>query len=339
MEKIFPAFKENNVAICFFSDNNYVPYLGTAVYSAIRNVDPNTNLDILVFENGYTETNKKLLLDLAANKENVSIRLINLLPLVEELKVNPSKHVSINCFAKIFCTDEMFCDYERIIALDSDLLVLKDLAELSNCDMEGKPVAAVKDLYYPIMEMKGYHTDERLGYITLKEYSEKMGLDGQNYYNTGVLLFDIRKCREMNLQQRVVDINNQYPAMMYAAQDDLNIVLKGMWKELNIKWNYQNPYSLISHIKLFPSNYNELYQDAAVLHFLGRSKPWADDTVMYANVFDAYAKETPWADVYFERKKQSIKKNRWHKILIPKGSKRRELYLKWSYKRKIKKHE
>lgn len=334
MEKIYPAFRENNVAVCFFSDDNYVPYLGTAVYSAIKNVSADTNLDILIFENGYSEKNKQLLLNLASGKRNVSIRLIDLLPLVEELKVNPSKHVSINCFAKIFCTDDMFCDYERIIAMDSDLLVLKDLADLAICDMEGKPIAAVKDLYFPIMLEKGYHTDERLGYITLQEYVEALGLDGNNYFNTGVVLFDVNKCREISLQEKVIKINNKYPAMMYAAQDDLNMVLKDNWKELNIKWNYQNPYSLLSHLKMFPSNYNELYKDAAVLHFLGRSKPWADNRVMYADVFDTYASETPWADIYFERKKNSIKKNRWASLLIPKGSKRRELYLKWSYKRK-----
>lgn len=332
MQKVYPAFKENNLAICFFSDDNYVPYLGTAVSSAIKNAKKETNLDILIFENGYSEENKKLLLSLAKDIANVSVRLINLLPLIEDLKVNPSKHVSINCFAKIFCTDEIFCDYERIIALDSDLLILKDLMELYTCDMEGKPVAAVKDLYFPIMLEKGYHTDERLGYITLEEYADRMQLDGKNYYNTGVLLFDIEKCREIGLQEKVVDINNIYPTMMYAAQDDLNIILKDCWKELDIKWNYQNPYSLISHIKMFPSNYSSLYDEAAVLHFLGRSKPWDDNRVMYADLFDNYASESPWAEIYFDRKKQSTKKNYWKKILIPKGSKRREWYLKWHYR-------
>lgn len=337
MEKIYPAFKKNNVAICFFSDDYYVPYLGTAVYSAIKNLSEGTNLDILVFENGYSDTNKKLLLGMAKDKENVSIRLINLLPLIQDLRVNPSKHVSINCFAKIFCTDEIFCDYERIIAMDSDLLVLKDLTELINCDMKGKPIAAVRDMYFPIMLEKGYHTDERLGYITLKEYAHNMGLDEEKYFNTGVLLFDVKKCREIGLQDKILEINNKYPVMMYAAQDDLNIVLKENWRELDIKWNYQNPYSLLSHIKMFPKNYEELYSEAAVLHFLGRSKPWADNHVMYADVFDGYAQQTPWAEIYFERKKKNIKKNRWESILIPKGSKRRSLYLNWFYKSKMRK--
>lgn len=334
MEKIYPAFAENNIAVCFFSDDNYVPYLGTAVYSAIKNVNDDTNLDILIFENSYSEKNKQLLMDLAKEKKNVSVRLINLLPLIEELKVNPSKHVSINCFAKIFCTDDIFCDYERIIAMDSDLLVLKDLKELFCCEMDGKPIAAVRDRYFPIMLDKGYHTDERLGFITLDEYAKKMNLDGDNYFNTGVLLFDIKKCREMNLQEKVIEINNVYPTMMYAAQDDLNIVLKNNWKDLELKWNYQNPYSLIAHLKCFPVDYMEMYHNAAVLHFLGRSKPWDNDKVLYAHIFDEYAKQTPWSDIYFERKKSSLKRNRWNMLLIPKGSKRRELYLKWLYRRK-----
>lgn len=113
---------------------------------------------------------------------------------IKRLPVNPFKRVSINCFAKIFCTDKIFSNYKRIIVLDSDLLILQDLMELYQSDMGDKIFAAVKDLYADIMIEKGYHTDQRLNYILLEEYFRKIGIDKTNCFNSGVIMFDISRC-------------------------------------------------------------------------------------------------------------------------------------------------
>lgn len=339
IERISPAFESSNVPVCFFSDDYYVPYLGTAVYSAIKNCAANTNLDILIFENGYSKKNKELLEQMGNNRENVSIRFIDLQPFLKNLNVNPNKRVSINCFAKIFCTDEMFSNYERIIAMDSDLLVLQDLMELYKSDMKGMMIAAAKDLFLKIMIEKKYHADKRLNYILLKEYVENIGLDANDYFNTGVVLYDVKRCRAENVQKKIIDINNEYPVMMYAAQDDLNILFKEKWAELDAKWNVQNPYSLVAHLDSFPKDYIGLMDHAAILHFLGKSKPWNDKKVWKSDLFDKYALETPWNKEYLERRNGYEKRNKLKTFLLPKGSKRRELYFKLFFgiqRRKIK---
>ena len=328
MRKIVPAFKNNNIPICLFSDDYYVPYLGTAVLSAIKNVAENSNLDILIFENGYTEKNKNLLCGLAKNNKNVSVRFIDMKPFIENLKVNPSKRVSVNCFAKIFCTDEMFCEYDKIIFLDSDLLILQDLKELYDTDLGNNMFAAVRELYVKIMVSKGYHTDARLNFQLLGDYLNEIGLEPDNYFNTGVIVFDVKKCQEARVQEKILEINSKYPTMMYAAQDDLNILFKNEWTELASKWNVQNPYGLIAHIDEFPTGYREFMEQAGILHFLGKSKPWDDKNVWKSELFDEYALQTPWKDEYLARRKKYEKRNRIKKRLIPKGSKRREIYLK-----------
>lgn len=328
MKRICPAFAYNNVPVCFFSDDYYVPYLGTAVYSAIKNCAKDTNLDILIFENGYSQKNKKLLEELGEGKKNISIRFISLLPFLKNLKVTPHKRVSINCFAKIFCTDEIFSNYERVIAMDSDLLILQDLMPLYQSDMKGMLISAAKDLFLDIMVEKGYHTDKRLNYILLKEYIDNIELDANNYFNSGVVVYDIKGCQAENVQDKILNINNKYPVMMYAAQDDLNILFKNKWAELDAKWNVQNPYSLISHIGSFPQGYTSLMDHAGVLHFLGKSKPWIDRKVWKSELFDEYAKQTPWWNEYLVRRRTFEKKNRITTVLVPKGSKRRELWLK-----------
>lgn len=333
---IKPAFKENNVPISFFSDDKYVPYLGTAVFSAIVNAKPTTNLDILIFENEYSDLNKQKLLLLAKNNKNISIRFINLKYFIRQLKVNPSTHVSINCFAKLFCTDYIFSNYKKVIVLDSDLLILKDLQDLYNFDMQGKMIAAAKDVFLKIMIKNGYHTDERLKFIPLKQYSEELGLNEESYFNTGVILLDIKKCQENKVQEQIIEINKKYPSMMYAAQDDFNILFKNQWAELEPRWNFQNPYSLLAHIDDFPEGYLEKIDTAWILHFLGKSKPWNDKNVWRSELFDNYAKETEWFDEYLARRKQYQRAHFLENLFFPKGSKRRSLYLKYQYNKKMK---
>ncbi len=332
MDRICPAFENNNVPVCFFSDDYYVPYLGTAVYSAIKNCAKDTNLDILIFENGYSEKNKKLLKQLGEEKKNISIRFITLNPFLEKLNVNPSKRASINCFAKIFCTDYIFSNYDRIIVMDSDLLVLQDLMQLYQSDMKGMIIAAARDILLDIMVKKGYHTDKRLNYILLKDYFESIDLETKDYFNTGVVIFDIKGCQKENVQKKMIDINDKYPVLMYAAQDDFNIVFKRKWVELDARWNVQSPYCIVAHINSLPENYIKLMDQAGVLHFLGKSKPWIDAKVWKSELFDEYVSETPWKDVYFKRRKEFERKNRISGWLIPKGSKRRELWFKLFYK-------
>lgn len=336
VEKICPAFQENNVPVCFFSDDYYVPYLGTAVYSAIKNCADSTNLDILIFENGYSQKNKELLEQLGADKKNVRIRFINLLPFIENLNVSPSKRVSVNCFAKIFCTDNIFSDYERIIAMDSDLLVLQDLTQLYQSDMKGMAIAAARDVLVEIMAKKGYHTDKRLGYILLRDYFRDIDVKPEDYFNTGVVLFDIKKCQSENVQEKMLHINAEYPVLMYAAQDDFNILFKGKWTEIDPRWNVQSPYCIISHLSSLPEGYVELIDQAGILHYLGKSKPWIDVKAWKSGLFDEYAGETPWRNEYFARRKTFERKNRFSNWLIPKGSKRRELWLKFLYDMRVK---
>ena len=82
-----------------------------------------------------------------------------------------------------------------------------------------------------------------------------------------------------------------------------------------------------------------MVNDAVVLHFLGKSKPWIDNKVLFGELFDKYVSETPWSEHYIKIKKANIRKNRLNRILIPKGSRRREIFLKIKYKNLLNKKQ
>jgi lipopolysaccharide biosynthesis glycosyltransferase len=97
------------------------------------------------------------------------------------------------------------------------------------------------------------------------------------YYNTGVLVMDIERCREVGLADRALE----YAAadsgpLRWADQDALNAVAE-QWHELDRRWNVQQRNLFLSRRQRLISRRQReswrLYRQAAVLHFVGPN-PW-----------------------------------------------------------------
>lgn len=329
MKKIIPAFEKDNIVLSFFSDNKYVPYVGTAIYSAICN--NSHNLDIIIFEDSYSKESKQQLLKLGEGKDNVSIRFLSVNMFANKLNVEATSRHSLSCYAKLFCTDEIFSEYNRMIVMDSDLLVLGDLYDLMNINLDGKLMGAVRDQYNRIMSKNNYHTGKYFRYISMEEYYRQMNIDLNDYYNSGVLVFDIHECQKENMQEQLISYNNMVIRSLCPAQDDFNYLFHNKIKEIPLQWNYQNPYSIISHLKDFPEDYVEKGEKAVVMHYMGKSKPWRDDKGLFADIYLKYIKQTEWYDSYVNELINYKKKNRIYNMIMPKGSMRREIIMKIQY--------
>lgn len=79
-----------------------------------------------------------------------------------------------------------------MLYLDSDLICLRDIADLYRVDIGGNLLGAVRDVEYARIynencEIKGYR---------VKDYT--------HYFNSGVLGFNIKKCREFALTDKLL---------------------------------------------------------------------------------------------------------------------------------------
>ena len=92
---------------------------------------------------------------------------------------------------------------ERILYLDADVLVGRDLKEIWRIDMGGRPIGAVRDIGYPI------------GHPGLPEINR-----GHIYFNAGVLLVNLSLIR-----RRLPEMKNALATLKetaYRDQDFLN---------------------------------------------------------------------------------------------------------------------
>ena len=108
----------------------------------------------------------------------------------------------------------------RVLYVDADVLVRKDLKDLWDTDLCGKPIAAAPDVGFPMS-----------------------GLDGSTpespspYFNAGVMLMDLALVRA-GLDELYVTAAEKSDSTL-KDQDALNAHLRGDWHPLSLKWNAQ----------------------------------------------------------------------------------------------------
>jgi lipopolysaccharide biosynthesis glycosyltransferase len=141
---------------------------------------------------------------------------------------------------------------ERLIYLDTDTLVLKNLAALYSTDLRHFPVAAVYDNYVRIQPLIGLDTEG-------------------SYFNSGVLVMDLKKWREQKISEITLDYLVKNPDnIRFVDQCGLNYTLKGNWLKLPKEMNLL--YSYLPHDKGL-SEWKNLEASATVIHFT-LQRPW-----------------------------------------------------------------
>ncbi|MBR4574962.1 MAG: glycosyltransferase family 8 protein [Lachnospiraceae bacterium] len=170
------------------------------------------------------------------------------------------------CFFRYYVT-ELMTDVDRVLWLDSDILVRRSIEELYNTDMEEKSFAGVTD-----------YTSNPV---------ERLGI--KDYINSGVLLFNLEKLRHSQMMSRFWEhVASPDYAGDLPDQDALNIVFEGDIKLLDQIYNSM-PLTINEYADIFIEN-------AAIVHFVSEHKPWKMEEMDY---FAACMAKFRTADVFF----------------------------------------
>jgi lipopolysaccharide biosynthesis glycosyltransferase len=184
-------------------------------------------------------------------------------------------------------------EIEKLIYLDADMVINTDIRKLWDMDVGQNYVLAVqeqcKDAQY-VSSKKA-----------LPSYQD-LGIDpAAKYFNSGVMLINLKKWRADNISEKIIEYLQEYSEkVLYWDQDGLNAVLAGKWGELNHRWNllsqtFTNPCWDDGPIK-DRQIYEKLIHDPYIVHFNSPSKPWhVKNKHPYKNLFFHYLSMTKWA--------------------------------------------
>ena len=164
---------------------------------------------------------------------------------------------------------------ERILYLDPDIIVINELRSLYDLDLSGYLFAAAYHKRIPIKE---------LNRIRLNAY------EMEEYYNSGVLLMNLVRQREVIDEQEIFKYVEKYRnRLILPDQDVLNsLYAKGIKPISEIKYNYDTRfyiyYRLMSKGEV---DMDYVINNTSILHFCGKKKPWHKN---YRGMFHALYK-------------------------------------------------
>jgi lipopolysaccharide biosynthesis glycosyltransferase len=234
-------------------DERYAFPLAVTILSALR--ASKTPLRIVVLGDKISSRAKGMLSKIAARYAAKSFEIIDV-DLQDFSKHYPgSPHLSAAAFSRLLIPGLLPAE-DRCIWLDSDLLIHRDLQELWDVDLHGKPVGAVQ--CYHVSSVGAPHG---IPYVEQAKASPLLP-----YFNSGIMLLDLNAWRRDGIDSQINDFLRQYGNRLNAAdQDALNGVLMNRWHSLPGYWNDQQaanrkPKSARLEMK--------------IRHFSGPQKPW-----------------------------------------------------------------
>lgn len=170
---------------------------------------------------------------------------------------------------------EVIPDEARVLYLDADTMVLRDLRPLLRQPLLGSPVGAVLDAQNPT-----------IGYGIALPGWDQLGIPmGREYFNSGVMLIDLVRCRQLQTFDKAHRFLAEHPdKVKFWDQDALNVAVANNWRRLETRWNTFALSPLVSqpgfiHYAEAFTPLKQLLADeetAAVIHFAGPDKPWND---------------------------------------------------------------
>lgn len=299
-EEVMPAFAENSVPVVFSANDYYVPFLSTMLQSIKETSTRTYNYDVLILNTDISNKNQQIIKkQLTSN--NFSIRFINVSRRMQAYRNLPVRgHFRIETYFRLLIP-EMLSHYNKILYLDSDMVVCSDIAELYNTDVNGYLLAACKDadtagLY------NGYEPNKKNYMDNVLKLSNPY-----NYFQAGTILFNLAEFRKTYTTEEMMEYAMSYQWELL-DQDVLNHLAENRVKYVDMAWNVMMDWRNIrinEIIGIAPQYLYEEYMKARknpkIIHYAGPDKPWDIPYSDFAEMFWKYARHTPYYEIILLR--------------------------------------
>ena len=257
-------------------DGHYSVWVGTVMQSILEHTDSRICFHILHDET-LSSDNKYKLEKVAYNGSSIA----------EFHKIDENDFSVVKNQMSRFTIGAMFrCslpkllpDLNRIIYLDADLFVNRDIKELWDVDVREYCLAGVVD------EGVNIHNYPRI----LNKYPE---IKKESYFNSGVLYMNLKKLREFGgLKKLVLDFLIENPEAGLPDQDALNVLFHDKVLYLDDSWNQ----FVFIHRKDNVEKDNVEKLDKAIFHYAGTLLMLYSHSQIDLEYFRTICR-TPWID-------------------------------------------
>lgn len=275
-----------DIVICI--DKNYVMPCGVMLYSiCCNNQDAKITFHIIVDES-VSDTAKLSLENIIFPYESKKALFYFIngdkcrhLPRLD--KTNPKKYITKAAYYRLYLSEILPKELDKILYLDSDIIVRHSLAGLWNTDLSDYAVGVIPDV----------------GEGVIDKYNRLRYPPNKGYFNSGVLLINLKKWRDEDITIEFARFMQDHPDWIRLHdQDVMNRIFYDRKLILPITYNFQEGFlwnDLFYDYWKYEKQVLAARKDPIILHFTD-SKPWFKEcNHPYKEEFFKYQRQTEWA--------------------------------------------
>lgn len=296
LSPVFP----NAVPVVFGADDGFFIPLVVCIQSLVENTSPERNYDIVVLANKFRPQYVELLQKVAEGRPHVSIRVYDVAPFLAQYdlsKLKTGHRLSLATYYRLFIP-ELMRDYDKVLYIDGDTVLLDDIAKLYDTDITGCYAGVVRD-YNIIRDMSSSFKRHVQGLLGME--------DTQQYFNAGVLVLNIDAMRR-DFPLPFLMEQAELKGAKHHDQDVLNSLFYGKVRFLSPRWNcmWQNE-ELYGPVE----EGREALENTALIHYPGGGKPWLKGGASRsaAKYYWKYARLCPYFEEIAQAYRESCRKN------------------------------
>ena len=265
--------KNTKVIPVFYTiTDDYAKYAAASINSVMKHANPKRHYRIIIMYDKLNWRNRLRLRNMVTR--NCAIEF-------HKMKYNLYMQIIVRYCAKRSGSGDFFANavyyyrafiarifmrYDKGVYVDSDTILMDDIAKLYDIDLGDNVVAARPDLKVAMVQ-------EFINYV-----EKALDVPHKDYVNSGVLLMDLKKLRGLHYITQMTDLIKEDADLVAPDQDYLNVILKGKIMHLGKEWNCQPE--------------GEDPKGAKILHFNLSKKPWYHEDVNSGEEFWKAAKGT-----------------------------------------------
>ncbi|QDT05701.1 General stress protein A [Rubripirellula lacrimiformis] len=295
--------KSSPMVVVTGADENYSIGLVVTIQSMLMHLGPGRRVVLHVFDGGISPESKKRILDswtdqrLTTHWHQVDMK--------DFAHLTTAGHLNHTTYLRLLIPDLLGSEVGKVIYLDSDLLIRRDLGLLWDEDVEPYSVLAGQEVSSP-------YVDSEIVFAESPEKYSKLGTTAPiaNYreigispdakvFNAGVLLINVARWRSERVPEQAYECLQRYREhVLFCDQYALNVVLRDSWKEIDSRWNQNSHFYAYTDCHDSPLDevtFRDLTDDPWICHFTWIYKPWYSDCVHpHKDEYVACLRTTQW---------------------------------------------
>lgn len=262
------AISQEPVNIVLITDSRYAPPTMVSMSSAIHNKCPQSKYNFYIIAENITPADEQAILKL----KNLAPTTVNITIIPQQEPDLPYENMQRFLQYKVgmhkIYLPEILLSLDKVIYMDGDTLVLKDLSELFKMNISNAYAAVAKDGIF---------------YRFPKEMAE-IGLDKRGFYfNSGVMLYNLKLQREDKMTAKLVEYIKTHEDF-FGDQDVLNVVFGDKVKLISYQYNCISTFFEADDLGFLSTYFGEalpkdtfnIYENATIIHYAG-DKPWQEN--------------------------------------------------------------